>query len=331
MSETNNNVLTLNQNPKNINENNDITANSNENKENQTQETILKNPVPYTSLQVNSTIENVQLNLNKKNIIELPSEIKTKLNISPCSQCQSENYSLFIPERFSEENKNNNQEEPANVNSEIRVISEKYNIYFPILICQSNHQRCLICNLEPHNDKVCNEQFLNYGHILSLYDIIKEIVPEQKKDDFDCLYNFALNNSNNQNQSSEPGCCNCKCVWTNSLLILLLLLWTCCSVALFALGVGFCALSLGLRVLCCLYHFCYQACCTTTVTEEVRGNYIVRTTTHHVDRERADEAEQEQHDEALAICGAKSMYCLICFIPEGYKKIMGWYDDWKRP
>ena len=100
MSETNNNVLTLNQNPKNINENNDITANSNENKENQTQEAILKNPVPYTSLQVNSTIENVQLNWNKKDIIELPSEIKTKLNISPCSQCQSENYSLFIPKRI---------------------------------------------------------------------------------------------------------------------------------------------------------------------------------------------------------------------------------------
>lgn len=137
-----------------------------------------------------------------------------------------------------------------------------------------------------------------------------------------------MNKTNNQ--ISGLSCCNCKCVWTNTLFIFLLILWTACSAALFGLGVGFCALSLALRIICCLYHFCYQVCCTTTVTEEDKGSYILRTTTHHVDKERADEGEQEHDDQALSEFGASSLFCLISLIPVGYKKICNWYDDWKR-
>ena len=114
------------------------------------------------------------------------------------------------------------------------------------------------------------------------------------------------------------------------LYIFLLFLWTCASAAILGLGIGFCVLSLALRIFCCLYHFCYRACCTTTVTEEDKGDYIVRTTTHHVGREIADEAEEARDDKNLAECGANSLL-LLTFIPSGYKKISEWYEDWKRP
>ena len=41
-------------------------------------------------------------------------------------------------------------------------------------------------------------------------------------------------------------------------------------------------------------------CCTTIVIDEDKGSYILRTTTHHRDKERADEIEQEEHNEVLS-------------------------------
>lgn len=325
-----------NQNPKNSGENNEIPSNQGQNTENppqtQTQEVMVQNPAATsTSVQVNPpNLEDIQLDLNKKDIIEIPQEIKEKLKFPPCPICQSDNYTLYIPESPPQENNQNaenNQEVNPNPNSENREIasSRKYNFYFPILICQSNHQRCLMCNQAPHNDKYCEEQFLRFDYILSVYDTIKPIIPEQKNLDFIYLYNSA--NSKSIPQSTEPGCCNGKCCWTNSLYIFLLFLWTCASAAILGLGIGFCVLSFALRIFCCLYHFCYRACCTTTVTEEDKGNYILRTTTRHLDKERADEAEQEEHDNSLAECGANSLL-LLRFIPSGYKKISEWYGDW---
>ena len=325
-----------NQNPKNSGENNEIPTNQLQNTENppqtQTQEVMVQNPTaPSTSVQVNPpNLEDIQLDLNKKDIIEIPQEIKEKLKFPPCPICQSDNYTLYIPESPPQENNQNaenNQEVNPNPNSENREIasSRKDNFYFPILICQSNHQRCLMCNQAPHNDKYYEEQFLRFDYILSVYDTIKPIIPEQKNLDFIYLYNSA--NSKSIPQSTEPGCCNGKCCWTNSLYIFLLFLWTCASAAILGLGIGFCVLSFALRIFCCLYHFCYRACCTTTVTEEDKGNYILRTTTRHLDKERADEAEQEEHDNSLAECGANSLL-LLRFIPSGYKKISEWYGDW---
>ena len=179
MTEERNDVIVLNQNPKNLEENKENPENPNENKDHQTQTqaAMVENPVQTTTIKVNTTIDNfVQLNLNKKDIIILPPEIKEKLTISPCPICQSQNYSLYIPEKFAEEENNQDQQNQAqnenpNINSEIRTIKEntKYKIYFPVLICESNHQRCFVCNLPPHEGTFCEEQYLNYNYILYLY------------------------------------------------------------------------------------------------------------------------------------------------------------------
>ena len=214
-----------NQNPKNSGENNEIPSKQGQNTENpaqtQTKEVMAQNPAdPHISVQVNPpNLEDIQLDLNKKDIIEIPQDIKEKLMFPPCPICQSDNYTLYIPESPPQENnqnaENNIQVVDPNINSENREIAQgrKYNICFPILICQSNHQRCLMCNQAPHNDKYCEEQFLRYDYILSVYDIIKPIIPEQKNSDFIYLYNEA--NIKSVPQSSEPGCCNGKCCWTN--------------------------------------------------------------------------------------------------------------------
>ena len=93
-----------NQNPKNSGENNEIPSNQIQNTENQpqtqTQEIMVKNPTaPSTSVQVNPpNLEDIQLDLDKKDIIEIPQEIKEKLMFPPCPICKSDNYTLYIPE-----------------------------------------------------------------------------------------------------------------------------------------------------------------------------------------------------------------------------------------
>ena len=48
--------------------------------------------------QPNDTQLQIQLQFNEKDIYQLPEEITSKLNISPCIICQSQNFSLYIPE-----------------------------------------------------------------------------------------------------------------------------------------------------------------------------------------------------------------------------------------
>ena len=127
---------------------------------------------------------NPQLQFNQKDIVGLPQEIIIKLNIPPCPICQSENYSLFIPNSFSPENSQEQSvESQKNINVETQTIKtvQNQNIFFPILICQQNHQICLICRQNPHINILCDEQFLNYDNIISIYDIIKGNIPEEKK------------------------------------------------------------------------------------------------------------------------------------------------------
>ena len=65
-----------------------------------------QNPaVPYNSVEVNlPNLESIQLDLNKKDIIEIPQEIKEKLMFAPCPICQSDNYTLYIPESPPQDN-----------------------------------------------------------------------------------------------------------------------------------------------------------------------------------------------------------------------------------
>ena len=134
-------------------------------------------------------------------------------------------YLFFIYTFSQSENIQNNLEGTPNVNPETDKIKNKKNIYFPILICQQNHQRCLICNQDPHVNNLCEEQFLNYENIISIYDIIKTIIPEEKKNDFNSLYDFASTNISKTGRS----CCSWNCTWSISLLIFLWILWTAIS------------------------------------------------------------------------------------------------------
>ena len=167
---------------------------------------------------------------------------------------------------------------------------------------------------------------MNYDNIILVYDIIREIIPEEKKDDFNLLYNFCLSKVKHNEQQS---CCNWRCTWSISLLIFLFILWTGASVFLFALGLALLALSFGFRILCCCYHICYEACCTSHTTDEDKGSYILRTITVDVGAQRRNEAAAEDHDEILSFCGAGSLTCAILLIPAGYKKILSWFDDWR--
>ena len=144
MTETRNEgkeVIILNQN--NTNQNPKQGENNENAPQSQTQEVMVQNPAPDTSVQVTiPNLESIQLDLDKKDIIEIPQEIKEKLMFAPCPICQSDNYTLYIPESPSQNNnqnaENNNQEVNPNANSENREIaqSRKYNICFPILIYQ---------------------------------------------------------------------------------------------------------------------------------------------------------------------------------------------------
>ena len=113
----------------------------------------INSEIPNSEEKINRNPQNAipQLEFNQKDIVELTQEIKTKLNIPPCPICQSENYSLFIPNSFSSEK---SQEKPAdpqkNINLETETIKVVQNIFFPLLICQQNHKICLICRQNTH-------------------------------------------------------------------------------------------------------------------------------------------------------------------------------------
>ena len=94
-----------------------------------------------------------------------------------------------------------------------------------------------------------------------------------------------------------------------------------------AIGLSFILLSLSLRLLCCCYHICYQACCTTSTRTYDRGSYIEQVTTVDVAAQRANRAEAEAHDDCLAECGPEAMACVLPLIPKGYKKVLELFND----
>lgn len=283
--------------------------------------------------QPNDTQLQIQLQFNEKDIYKLPEEITSKLNISPCIICQSQNFSLYIPEPSTPvpttENEQNKQVEPQiNKPTEMDTIKVPNNqgLFLPLLICEQNHQFCLVCHNNPHVNAFCSNEYMNNSNISLLYDILKESVPEEKKEIFNYMINKALNYCQSQNKNSSNSCCTCKCTWGIIFLIFGLIFWTAASVALFVAGLGFIALSLGLRLLSCIYHCCYDMCCTTEVKEYDKGDHILRVTTTFVDREEANRREAESDDDCLATCGAGGMYCAIVLIPEGYKKVIEIYN-----
>lgn len=182
---------------------------------------------------------------------------------------------MYIPETFAPENSQPENFQPqTNNNAELQTIKngQKQAYFLPVLICQQNHQYCLLCNQNLHLDSFCKDEYLNNDNINSRFNIIKEVIPEEKKIILDSINNYTL-------YKPTKGCCSCPCVGLTTLFIFLLLLWTIASIILFTLGLGLLFAAYALRIVCCLYHCCIHTCCTTSVTEEDKGDHILRTTT----------------------------------------------------
>ena len=117
--------------------------------------------------------KNEKLGFNEKNIYELSLETIEKLGISACQICQSNNYSIFIPEIFYNViNQNGKPQDQA-------IENENQNLIFPILICQKNHRTCLLCNNSPHINNLCNQNSIDHNQAISKLNIIKETFPEK--------------------------------------------------------------------------------------------------------------------------------------------------------
>lgn len=277
---------------------------------------------------------NIKLELNEKNIYQLSQETISKLNFPPCIICQSQNFSLYIPDSSPSPSTSPDNDQPQQVESDTKKGGEtdmikpsKDQLFLPLLICEQNHQLCLICHQNPHVNVFCSHEYMRNDYINSIFDIVKEAetIPEEKKEILNTMRISALNSGQSSNS-----CCTCKCTWSIIFLIFGLLFWTIASVVLVVIGLAFIALSLALRVLCCLYHLCYQACCTTSTTTTDKGSYIEEVTTVHVGKQRADEAEAEEHDDCLANCGPLVLAYSILLIPKGYTKIFEIYASIKN-
>lgn len=186
-----------------------------------TEERLDNNDMNTTKQQPGDTQLQVQLQLDEKDIYNLPEQITSKLNISPCIICQSQNFALYIPEPSTPaptpENGQNEQVEPQiNKPTEIDTIkvsnNQNQSLFLPLLICEQNHQFCLVCHNNPHVNTFCSNEYMSDSNISLLYDILKESVPEQKKEIFNCMINTALNYCQSQNKNNSDGCCTCKCL-----------------------------------------------------------------------------------------------------------------------
>lgn len=274
----------------------------------------------------------IELLLNEKDIYQLPSEKIEKLNLLPCQICQSKVFSVYIPESFSSNNsKSENPEQQLNNNAELQTIKTKQQLtyFLPVLICEQNHQFCLLCQQNIHLDSFCKDENLNNDTINSMFTIIKEVIPEEKKNVLDSIYNYILSNPSRPKENQNSSCSG-SCFCYTFLLIFLLFLWTIASIFLFSFGLILLFAAYGLRIVCCLYHCCQYICCTTTVKDEDKGDYILRTTTIHHDKEREIERDAENTDDCIAELGPMALAYSILLIPEVYKKIIGLYDGWKK-
>ena len=247
-----------------------------------------------------------RLELNENNIYGLSSEIIEKLKVSPCQICQSKNYSIFIPDSFSNEAIQSNQNENVQVQETVDNIKPIYNqnIFFPILICQQNHQTCLICHEFPHINTLCNQKKMDNNNIISILEIIKGNFPEKQKV-IESMKEFVLNQNKKEDDNQEK-CCTCKCTCSVFFLIFAIFFWTIISFVLFAVGVALLAVACGFRILCCCYHCCYNACCTTKETKDYdKGDHILRVITMDGDKQAANQKEAEADDENLKDCGSQ--------------------------
>ena len=282
---------------------------------------------------------NIQIQVNENNMYQLSQETISKLNISSCQICQSQNFFLYIPDSSSiatvpneNTNEKNNEEE---LNKHNKLDSETIKVndnqsqknFLPLLICEQKHQICLVCHQNPHLNTFCSKEYMNSENISQLFEICKENVPEEKKEILDLMCKSALNQCQIESETKSGSCCTCKCTWSIILFIFLLILWTAASAALFAIGLVIIVLALAFKIICCCYHCCYRICCTTTVKDYDEGDHILRVTTHHRDLEEQNDIEAEEHSECLTECGTSGMFCAILLIINGYKKI---WEIYKR-
>jgi hypothetical protein len=279
-----------------------------------------------------STPKDEQLEFNKNDLYELSSEAIEKLGISPCQICQSNNYSIFIPETvyhapYQEERpkdetiENDNQIQKNTEEDYIKPVKNQ-NIFLPVIICKQNHQTCLICNISPHPDTLCNEKNFDYNNAILKLNFIKETFPE-KSNIIESMKQALFTPSIETNKES---CCSCKCCCKCLGISILLFIWTIITIFLGVVGVVIVGLYLGFQVLCCVYHCCYNMCCTTEVHDYDKGDHILRVTTHYEDRERRNNEEAANDAENLNYCAAGGLNWTCSIISWGYKKICGLID-----
>lgn len=287
------------------------------------------NEIQNTDDRINEKLpqEILPIQLDEKDIYLLPPEIIEKLNLPPCQICQTSIFSVYIPEIVAPPNNSNNENpEPiTNNNAELQTIKspKKQTYTLPILICQQKHQFCLLCHQNVHLDSFCKDEHLNNDNLDSMFDIIKEVIPEEKKIVLDSIKNHNLS-------ETKKGGCSCACFWYTTLYIFILFLWTIASFFLFTFGLGVLFYTCALRIGCCLFHCFRYTFCTTYVTDEDKGDYILRTTTVDVGRQKEIKAEAAESDDCLAKCGPFVLSISIYLIPKGFSKISELYEDWRE-
>ena len=213
--------------------------------------------------------KNEQLRFNKKNIYELSLGTIEKLGISPCQICQSNNYSIFIPESIYNKSNQNKKPQGQKIENENQIKSNleedyikpiiNHNIFFPILICKKNHQTCLICNKSPHLNTLCNQNSIDYYQTISKLNIIKETFSEKaniiefmKK--YASTLNKKVNHGNDKKRSC--GCCYlinlCKVILLNILYIIWIIVFS------FLLVLGIIIFTLGVIFIINFFYTIYQ-------------------------------------------------------------------------
>ena len=227
--------------------------------------------------------KNEQLGFNKKNVYELSSETIEKLKISPCQICQSNNYSIFIPENvFNVSNKNENPQDQTieNENQIKKNLEEDYikpiineNVFFPILICKKNHQTCLLCNKSPHINTLCDQNNIDYYNIISKLNTIKEIYPE-KANIIECMKESAstLNKKNDDDQDCKQSRCYCCFIWFVKIISAFLLnyIWAVISLFLFNFALLLFAICVIISFFYTICHgLCIYCCGNGTSSEEI--------------------------------------------------------------
>lgn len=293
------------------------------------------------NLEVNPP-KNEQLEFNKKNIYELSLETIGKLGISPCKICQSNNYSIYIPDTAyytsNQDEKSQDQtienENPKKNNLEVDYIKQvkNQNILFPILICKKNHQTCLICNNPPHNNTLCNKNNIDQYNAISKLNIIKDNFPE-KANIIESMKGSAsnLNKKNDAGEQAESFCNCCCCLkwfFKGLSVFILTFIWIYVTIFLFYLAAIIFVLSILCRCICAICNGLGASCCNpdTKIEDHDRGDYIERVITIDEQRRRENEATLNKHDNAIACCGNSMVKSVISAIPWGFKKIWSILD-----